>query len=203
MKFFNKMLVAIFCLTLLTACPAKRKNDTLKIFKNNNYNFSQFKKYSYKGITAYIPSYFVKAYNTGFLLKKDALSLYDPSIHIYISIECFSNKEAEEIHSSFVEGTTLLDAVNTSYMDTRYNSLNNPKVSIVLENPKKAKLKGYHEFIENKANDYEYGNMIYMMTTVEKKIDHEMYYYVIQLISPPEFSKYLKDDFIRLVNGLY
>lgn len=192
--------MALPLVVLLTACPAKKKG--YKIFKENNYDFSDFRKVYHKGLTAEVPVYFVQEYGKGYMLQKEGLSLFDPETSMYFSIERFSEDEATDIQFAFEEGTTPLDALHRHYADMRASSLDQPKVSIVQDVPKKSQLKGTYQVVQGSRNSYDYIKMVYMFATVEKKVKGEKNYFVVQLIAQEELAKYLVDDFRRLLSGL-
>ncbi|MGV3632604.1 MAG: hypothetical protein ACO1O6_15465 [Bacteroidota bacterium] len=192
--------MALPLVVLLTACPAKKNG--YKLFKENNYNFSDFRQVYHKGLSARVPVYFVQEYGKGYMLKKDGLSLFDPETSMYFSIEHFNADEATDIQFGFEEGTTPLEALNKHYTDMRANSLDYPKVSISQPNPKKAKLKGSYQVVKGSRNSYDYIKMVYLFATVEKTIKGEKNYFVVQLIAQEELARYLADDFRRLLAGL-
>lgn len=191
------------CVFVLTACPSDKKLDGLKSFKANKYDFSNFRKVYYKGITTKIPKYFQKEYGKNHLIHADGESFFIPEMGTYFSIERFDKDETEDILFQFKKGTETLNAVHTNYADLRANSLIYPKVSLQYENFKSAKLKGFHQYIEGKDKSNYLSDAMYMFSTVEKKIGGVNYYYVVQLIAPIEFSKYLQDDFSRLIHNIH
>lgn len=205
MKFKGKIIFSILICLLLGACSSSQKESTLKILKKHHYDFSHFKKVNYKGLNAKIPIYFEKELGKYHLMQQDALSLYNPELGMYFSIEHFSPYEVKDIVAYFEEGAKPLAAVNTKYGDLRANSLQKAKVSILRDNFNTAPLKGFYQYIQGKSkNDYESDlELMYMFSTVEKEINGELHYFVIQLIAPPDVSKYLNDDFLRLIHSAH
>lgn len=177
--------------------------DALKIFKKQHYDFSDFRKLYYKGVETKIPKYFQKEYEKNHLIQTDGESFFIPEMSTYFSIERFDAEEAEDILFEFKKGTETLDAVHTNYADLRANSLIYPKVSLQYDNAGYAKLKGFHQFIKGKDKNNYLSDAMYMFSTIEKKIKGQNYYFVVQLIAPIEFSKYLEDDFSRLINNIH
>jgi hypothetical protein len=153
--------------------PPPQKNHGSKLFRENQYNFSDFRKVYHKGLTAQLPVYFVQEYGKGYMLKKDGMSLFDPETSMYFSIEHFSEDEATDIQFAFEEGTSPLDALHKHYADMRASSLDKPKVSIVQDNPRKSQLKGTYQVVKGNRNSYDYIKMVYLFATVEKKIKGE------------------------------
>lgn len=202
MKFTRQLLFLASCMLLLTACPTKKPKDGLKLLKENNYDFSDFKKIYHQGLRAQVPSYFTQEYGKSYMLKDDGLSLFNPETSIYISIERFTRDEAADIRFVFEEGTALVEAVHTHYADLRAHSLDKPKISIVQDNSRKTPLKGYYQVIRGKRTAYDYVEMVYMFSTVEKYVSGEKNYYVIQLIAPDNLAQYLSDDFRRMIKAL-
>ncbi|MCE3295829.1 MAG: hypothetical protein K0R65_1543 [Crocinitomicaceae bacterium] len=191
--------MALPLIALLTACPGKKDPQS---FMENNYDFSGFRKFYHKGLTVQLPAYFIQEYSKTHMHKQDGLSLFDPETSIYFSIEAYTEDEATDIQFAFEEGTTPLEALNTHYADLRANSLDNPKISITQDIPKKSQLKGFYQVIKGSRNSYDYVKMVYLFATVEKKVKGEKKYFVVNLIAQEDFSKYLVDDFRRLLLAL-
>ncbi|MFN5418304.1 MAG: hypothetical protein ACK5B9_14700 [Flavobacteriia bacterium] len=199
----RRIIFYVLCLLVLTACPSNKKLEGLKTFKANKYDFSNFRKVYYKGVTTKIPKYFQKEYDKNHLIHSDGESFFIPEMSTYFSIERFDPEEVEDILFQFKKGTESLDAVHTNYADLRANSLIYPKVSLQYENYNTAKLKGFHQYIAGKDKYNYMSEAMYMFSTVEKEIKGKKHYFVVQLIAPKEFSKYLQDDFSRLIHNIH
>lgn len=205
MKWISKIIFSVLVCLLLGACSSPQKESTLKILKKHHYNFSHFKKVNHKGLNVKIPAYFEEELGKYHLLQQDALSLSNEELGMFFSIEHFSPSKTEDIVAGFEEGTKPLDAVNTRYADLRANSLRKAKVSMLRDNFNTAPLIGFYQYIQGKSKE-DYNSdleLMYMFSTVEKKINGEMHYFVIQLIAPPDVSKYLNDDFLRLIHSAH
>lgn len=198
MKIIQNFVLLLSCVLILTACPPiNSSNEGLKKLKAHNYNFSDFKRFYYKGIYFYLPDYFTQDYNTAYQYKKDGISLSNYGFGVYFSCERFDKNEAKDFLFTLEDSITELEAVHQFYIQQRINSLQNAKISLKHKKDQNSSIKGIYQIV--KGSRYEYSNkLVYMIGTVEKK----GYYYVFQFISSKEMSAYLFDDFKRILKKL-
>lgn len=200
MKMAYNVLALACCILFLTACPAPKKVDGMRKLKENHYDFSSIERKHYRDLFFYVPSYLERDYNTSYLYKKDGDSYSNPEAGLFLSVEEFTENEAEDFQFSFDDNTSKLEAVHYFYAEQRINSLYKPKVSIISDGPKKA-LKSIYQFVE--GSDYEYGEPhVYFLATIEKKKGGVSRYYVLQFVTHEDLAKYLTDDYRQTLKRL-
>ncbi len=202
MKRIKKSFLFFFCCLILTACPVADKDNGLKKFKENHFDFSDFKRCYHKGIYFFLPSYFRQDYNKSYLYKKDGISLVNDENGIFFSCERFDENEVEDYKFAFQDKKNSLDVVHAFYIEERRNSMEDVRISLLHQVKQKNKSKVFYQVIE--GSKYSYGTkMVYFVGTGEKKIQEKTFYYVFQMVSTKEISAYLIDDFRTILSRIY
>lgn len=197
----RKILFILLSISFLAACKSKKKIDAAQKLKDNKYDFSDWKRTYYKGLYIYLPSYFEKDFQGYYLSKTDGLSLSCPDISLFASVERYDQAEAEDSQFKFDEKMSLMEAVHSEFVYKRLNSVKQSKLSISNDMPSKSNLDGYFHFIEGKSSFYA-EPILYCVATVEKMINGEKKYFVVQLICPKDLAAYLSDDFRKTLKKL-
>ncbi len=202
MKIIKKSFLFICCCLILTACPVANKDSGLKKFKENHFDFSDFKRNYHKGIYFYLPDYFRQDYNQSYLYKKDGISLASYETGIFFSCERFDENEAEDYKFAFEDKKNSLDVVHAFYIEQRRNSMEDAKISLGHQVKQKNNSKAFYQIID--GSKYSYGTkLVYFIGTSEKKIKGKTFYYVFQMVSSKEMSAYLLNDFRKILSRVY
>ncbi|MDH4471215.1 MAG: hypothetical protein QE487_01335 [Fluviicola sp.] len=195
----KRLIVMIFLLPLLTACPDggnEENEDTLKAFRENGYNFSEFKKQGYKNIRFKMPKSFEVDYGNNYCYKPSALSRRDYALGVIFTVERFTEDdlESELMEDFYLVDDDLLNSFHDAYADRRYESLTNASISFKKDTKKNIKFKGVTQTISGRSSDYA-DDIYYVMATLKVRKE----YYVFQFISKHEMMDYVYDDFERML----
>ncbi|TNE54522.1 MAG: hypothetical protein EP338_06815 [Bacteroidetes bacterium] len=193
----------ILLILLFSSCQRKTADkDARAILEEANFNFSHKKRSYHQGVYFFLPEYLKKDYSVGHLIQDDGLSLSNQDISLHFSIERFNEEDAQDFRFAQNWNKSNVEAVQNFYLAKRGSSLTNASSAIINENPKGSRLNGIHQFMSGKATFFA-ENAMYFISTVEKKVDGQTYYYVIQFVTTPELAAYLRDDFLQTVKNMY
>lgn len=200
-----KYLIALTILIplLFTSCASsdseKSQQDVLKAFKDNNYNFSNYKKIRYKGIKFKLPNAFEVDYGGGYTYKPNAFLRRQYQLGIIFTVEKFTKYD---INSELMEDYLIedekdfLNSFHDAYSDRRYESLHEASISYKKVTKKNIPHKGITQVVAGRSSSSRYSETYYYaMTTLKVKDD----YYVFQMITAPEMMHYVFDDFERIL----
>ena len=194
----KRLIVMIILLPLLTACPADNEEaeDTLKTFRENDYNFSEFKKQGYKNIRFKMPKSFDIDYGNRHCYKSSALNRRDYTLGIIFTVERFTEDdlESELMEDYYLVDEDLLNSFHDAYADRRYESLTNASISFKKDTKKNIKFKGVTQTLSGRNSSYS-DDVYYAMATLKVRKE----YYIFQFISKREMMDYVYDDFERLL----
>lgn len=195
-----KHLIALTILIplLFAACSdssEKSQEDALKAFRENNYNFTNYKKVSYKGIKFKVPEVFDIDFGGGYTYKRNAFLRRDYLQGIIFTVEKFTDSDLNsELMEDYLVEKDVLNAFHDAYSDRRYESLLTASISYKKTTKKNIPYKGVTQVISGRTSDYS-NEHYYAMATIEIKGD----YYVFQMISEPAMMSYVFDDFERIL----
>lgn len=195
----KRLIVMIFLLPLLTACPSggnEDAEDALKAFRENGYNFTNFKKQGYKNIRFKIPKSFEIDYGNSYCYKSSSLNRRDYALSVIFTVERFTEDdlESELMEDFYLVDEDLLNSFHDAYADRRYESLTNASISFKKVTKKNIKFKGVTQTLSGRNSDYS-DDMYYAMATLKVRKE----YYVFQFISKREMMDYVYDDFERIL----
>ncbi len=187
----------LIVLTTVYSCKWFQNKGNASILANNNMDFPNLKKTSFKGINFYLSTMFTNDSKANYIMKKNSLSKSIKDLDVYFSIEAFSEQEALKIQSNFNEPIDALNAVNDQYILKREKSVYNPYLSIKKNIPKKNKYSGYIQAVQGSSTK-ESPTTSYFISTI--KVNDQ--FYVFQLIGIQKNMGYLYDDFIDLLSSV-
>lgn len=131
------------------------------------------------------------------LYQKDGISLAAYDLGVYLSVESFSNSEANEIIADDSLNSSPELAVLNFYLDERRKSFLYCENSLISVLPDGCRFEGAMEVLYGRRDDYE-EDLKYFIATVKK----QDVYYVFQLVSTHEMSSYLWDDFEDILKSI-
>lgn len=186
---------------LLGACESDGtlyQSDVQRVQKNHMDLPDPIRCY-FNGIQYELSSMFHPHYDDSYVLGDLYEIRVNYGLHMYFSIESFSESEAEEIQFMFENGDemTLLDAVHDHYAIKRNESLEEATVSIKKNVPKSVKYPGVMQVISGSTYSEAVPNS-YFFATLE--INDQIV--VVQLIGKKENMGYMHDDFIDILSSI-
>jgi hypothetical protein len=195
----KRLIVIIFILPLLTACPKNKeeeRTDTAKAFRENGYNFPGYKKITYKNIKLQVPTSFEFDYGTSYCYKQSALCRRDYALGVIFTAERFDEDDLEsEMMMDYVIEEDLLNGFHNAYVDRRFESLYNGSISFKKDIKKTVKFKGVIQTLAGADSEYSDRELRYVTATL--KVEDE--YYVFQMITSKEMMDYVYDDFEHIL----
>lgn len=183
---------------ILCGCPPGNPRNDMEQLRKDRYDFKQLKARDYAGITFDCPQMLRYTYMKDYLLKKNGLSLNNWDLGVFLSVEKFTQAEAEKQTFYFEEEVSTLDAIHEHYVDERIHSLKYYENSIKTVLPEGSKLNGSMEVIYGRGDDYG-EDLRYMIATVEK----DSSCYVFQFIAGEQMAAYLFDDFKHIITSAH
>ena len=194
----KRLIFFLILLPLLTACPDNSnqdKEDHIKAFRENGYDFTNLKKQGYKNIKFKMPANFEYDYGTQYCFKNSGLVRRDASLGIVFTVERLTENDLEsELMEDYIIEDDLLNGFHDAYAERRYETLHNASISFKKDSKKNVKFKGINQTISGSRSEYD-DALYYAMTTLKIKDE----YYIFQLISKKEMMDYVLDDFERIL----
>lgn len=195
------IILAILIPLLFASCASsdseERQQNVLKAFKENNYNFTNYKKVRYKGISFKLPGSFDVDFGGGYTYKPNAFLRRQYQLGIIFTVEKFTEYD---INSELMEDYLIeddedfLNSFHDAYSDRRYESLHEASISYKKVTRKNIPFKGVTQVLSGSSSQYS-DTYYYAMTTLKVKDN----YYVFQMITAPEMMHYVFDDFERIL----
>lgn len=199
MKFSLHVLAFAVLWILLCGCPAPTmENVDLKKFQKQKFDFKRKARTSFNAISFAYPDFFQTG-EKDHLYKKEGISLVSYDLGVYLSVESFSQSEADQFVSEYDgEEISRVRAVHNFYLDERRKSFLYFENSINTELPAGCRFDGSMEVLYGRSDYYD-DDLKYFIATLEKNGE----YYVFQLVSTQEMSAYLWDDFEDILKSVY
>lgn len=195
----KRLIVIIFLMPLLTACPPKSqedRTDTAKAFRENGYDFPGYKKAVYKGIKFQLPESFEYDYGNRYCYKSSSMNRRDFQLGIIFTVEKFTEDDLEsELMADYMIEEDLLNGFHDAYANRRYESLYEGTVSFKKDLKKGGKFKGVIQTIGGRYSEYADEYLYYTMATI--KVDND--YYLFQFITQKDMMDYVYDDFEHIL----
>lgn len=156
-------------------------------------------RHYFNGIEYQLSAIFNPHYHDEYVLSDLYEIRVNYNMHLYFSIESFSESEAEEMRFKFEEGDSmnLLDAVHDHYAIKRNSSLVEATVSIKKKVPKSVGYPGVMQTISGATYSGDVPNSYFFATM---KVNNQ--FIVVQLIGKQENMGHLYDDFIDILSSI-
>lgn len=200
MKFL--ITLAILIPMLFASCahsdPEKEQENVMKAFKENDYNFTSYKKKSYRGVKFKLPTSFDVDYGGGYTYKRDAFMRRNYQLGIIFTVEKFTKYDinSELLNDYLIEDESdFLNSFHDAYSSRRYESLHGASISYKKVTKKNIPYKGVTQVVSGSSSQSS-NTHYYAMATLKVKED----YYVFQMITTPEMMSYVFDDFERILS---
>lgn len=192
LKYFAFFLLFI----CFSACSDSSENQTLKDFQKNHFSFTKFQAVSYKGIQFKIPRAF-QLFQSNDLFLEAGRAWKVEELGLFFTVEKLNRTDFEaEISKNEDEEIRAVDIAHSFYFNKRSNSVVNRDFSNYLRGENIRFETAMNHLIGRKP--YENNDLHYDLLTLEKGNK----YFVFQLISNEELSKYVLDDFNKIIKSV-
>lgn len=192
LKYFAFFLLFI----CFSACSDSSENQILKNFQKNHFSFKHFQAVSYKGIQFKIPREFKSIESKDLFLDKGRAWKVE-ELGLFFTVEKLDRIDFEaEISKNEDDEIRAVDIAHSFYFNKRSNSVVNRDFSNYLRGPNSRYETVMNHLVGRKP--YENKDLHYDLLSLEKGND----YYVFQLISNEDLSKYVLDDFNRILKSV-